>query len=97
LSQKRAKVFPGYSDRTFTIKEKPMSNKVGTFRVKCFNASDNQLITIALDEAQKAEYNENGNMHSRYAQIAVEELERRGLDVTSLFDGHDDMDFNRAL
>jgi hypothetical protein len=72
-----------------------MSRRLDAFRELCSNASDNKLIKVALDEEQKAEYNGDSDVHKRCAQIASEEMERRGLDAALLNGANEDTDFDK--
>lgn len=69
-----------------------MDRRTSRFQAHCVNATDNELIKIALDEAQKVEHNEDSDFHVECAQIAAEEMERRGLDVCSIQGAHEDFD-----
>ncbi len=62
------------------------------FQALCVNATDNELIRIALDELQKAEHNEDSDYHVQCAQVATEEMERRGLDANLIQGAHEDVD-----
>lgn len=62
------------------------------FQMYCFNATDNKLINIALEKMQDAEYKEDGDFHRECAHIAMEEMDRRGLDVKSLLGADEDLD-----
>lgn len=66
------------------------------FQMSCFNATDNQLINIALDELQKVGQDEDNDFHSQCAQMASDEMERRGLDPISIQGAYDDLDFEQA-
>jgi hypothetical protein len=66
------------------------------FRMYCFNSTDNKLINIALDKMQLAEYDEDKEFHAGCAGIAIEELERRGLDVECLQNADADFDIDQV-
>ena len=67
------------------------------FQMYCVNATDNKLINIALEKMHDAEYKEDGDFHSECAQIAMEEMDRRGLDVQSILNADEDLEFDVDL
>ena len=64
------------------------------FLGQCTNASDNKLINIALDEMQKVEQDED--MDPQRVEIALEEMERRGLDAQLIQGSDEDFDFGHV-